>query len=92
MPIYYMNIYNDDVTLDYQGIELRDDIAAHDRAVVEARVLAAESVRLGHLSLRHYIEITDSNRAPIGKVTFGDAVELRNDAPATTSASAPQRP
>lgn len=83
MPLYYLNVFNDDVTRDPEGHNLADDIAANDMATVEARNLASETVKLGHFNPHHYIEITDCERRPIGRVTFGDAVELRHDSPAS---------
>jgi len=82
MPLYYLSVFNDDVTLDPEGIELADHQAAHDRAVIEARNLASQTVKLGHLNLRHYVGITDCNRTNVGEVSFGEAVEMRNDPPA----------
>jgi hypothetical protein len=37
MPTYYFNIYNDDVTEDFEGVELADDAAAHAYGIVAAR-------------------------------------------------------
>lgn len=76
MALYYFHIYNDDVTLDPEGTELADDEAAMARAVIEVRILAAETVRHGHFVGHHYIEVTDADRNPIGKVRFDEAVEV----------------
>lgn len=77
MPLYYFNIDNDDVTEDFEGIELSDDRAAHAYGVRAARGLASETVRLGHLGLNHRINIVDADRNPVATVTFGEAVEIR---------------
>ncbi|THD36221.1 MAG: hypothetical protein E7773_09915 [Sphingomonas sp.] len=77
MPLYYFNIDNDDVTEDFEGAELADDIAAHAYAVAAARSLAAETVKLGHFAPGHRIHIVDAAREPVGTVTFGEAVEIR---------------
>ncbi len=76
MPLYYMNIYNDDVTMDPEGVELADDEAAMARALIEVRALAADTVRRGHLVGHHRIEVTDAERKPIGSVRFDEAVTI----------------
>jgi hypothetical protein len=78
MPLYYFHVYNDDITLDDEGAELADEHAALARAIKEARVLAAETVRNGHLTTDHRIEVVDADQNPIGTVTFGEAVEIRD--------------
>lgn len=77
MPRYYFNIYNDDITMDPEGAELADEHAAYAYAVKEVRVLAAETVRHGHLTGHHRIDIVDERQHPIGSVRFDEAVELR---------------
>ena len=77
MQIYYFNIYNDDVTQDFEGKSLADYEAARAYAVVAARALAAETVANGHLGLSHRIEIQDESREVVGEVTFADAVDIR---------------
>ena len=78
MPLYYFDIYNDDVTLDDEGAELADMAAARAHAVKEARVLASETVKAGHIDCRHRIDIRDPSGATVASVTFGDAVEVRS--------------
>lgn len=78
MPLYYFNVANDDETEDYEGAELADDAAAHAYAVVAARSLAAETVRHGHLDPSHRVDILNAAREPVGSVTFGEAVDIRN--------------
>ena len=70
-------MYNDDVTLDYEGAVLADEQAAHAYAVKAARSLAAETVLHGHLGRSHRVEISDSERNRIGSVRFEEAVEIR---------------
>ena len=77
MPLYYVHFYYDDITLDDEGAEHDDEHAALARAIKEARVLAAETVRNGHLTPDHRIEIVDADQNPVGTVRFGDAVEVR---------------
>ena len=76
MPIFYFDVYNDDVTLDDEGAELADLAAARAHAVKEARVLAAETVKAGHLNCRHHIDIRDESRVTLASVAYGEAVEV----------------
>ncbi len=76
MKRYFFNLYNDDITEDFEGVELADDDAACERAMKEARNLAAESVRCGHLVGNHYIEIVDADRKVVGSVRFDEAVAV----------------
>ncbi len=77
MPLYYFNVYNDDVTLDHEGAELADDHAARAYAVKAARALAAETVLHGHFAGHHRVEYVDAEQNPVGAVRFDEAVELR---------------
>jgi len=77
MPLYYFNIYNDDVTLDEEGSNLADDQAAHAHAINAARSLAADTASKGHLALDHRIEIEDADHKPVRTVRFDEAVEIR---------------
>lgn len=77
MPLYYFNIYNDDVTLDHEGAELADIHAAIAYAVKAARALASDTVSHGHLSAHHRIEIVDADQTLLDIVRFDEAVDLR---------------
>jgi hypothetical protein len=73
---FYFHLYNDVTTLDDEGRSLPDDKSARDQATRDAREMAAESVRDGHLNLAHYIEVTGDDRRPLFRVTFGEVVEI----------------
>jgi hypothetical protein len=73
---YYFHLHNDIQSLDEEGRELPDLEAARLEAVDEARVMAAESVRKGHLNLGHNIKVEDESRTIQFEVTFGDAVTV----------------
>ena len=77
MPLYYFNVYNDDVTLDDEGAELADAHAARAHAVKAARALASETVLHGHLTGSHRIDFVDRDQALVGTVRFDEAVEMR---------------
>jgi hypothetical protein len=76
MPRYYFHLFNDDTAFDREGIELSDAAEAMRCAAKDARIMAAESVRKGHLILDHRIEVTDENGAKVGTVRFRDVVEV----------------
>ncbi len=77
MPLYYFQVFNDDITLDDEGAELADVEAAQAHAVKAARALAAETVLHGHLTGSHRIDIVDADRNPVGSVRFDEAVEIK---------------
>ncbi|MDX3901088.1 MAG: hypothetical protein QHC40_11365 [Sphingobium sp.] len=77
MNRYFFHIYNDDITLDDEGVELPDLNAARQRALREARLLAAESVvEHGHLILHHRIDIAMADET-VATVRFGDAIQVQ---------------
>ena len=73
---YYFGLYNDLVTEDDEGVELDSLADAKAHAVCEARVMAADGVKKGHLNLSHYIQVADAGRTPLFRVTFREAVEV----------------
>jgi len=77
MPRFYFHVFNDLTVQDQEGQELADLETVRQQAVRECRVLAAESVREGHLNLAHRIEVRDSGDRPVVTVTFGEAVEIQ---------------
>jgi hypothetical protein len=77
VPLYYFNVYNDDVTMDDEGAELADAEAARAYAVKAVRALAADTVLHGHFTASHRIEFVDGEREPVGTVRFDEAVEIR---------------
>lgn len=76
MPHYFFNVYNDDITIDDEGADLADGVAAKARAVREARALAADTVLRGHFVASHRIEIVDQERRPVCSVRFDEAVKI----------------
>ena len=78
MARYFFNIYNDEETLDEEGLELPDASAALARAVDEVRNFAAESVKShSHLVMHPRIEVVDADLRLVGTVRFGDVIEVR---------------
>ncbi|HEX8366028.1 MAG TPA: hypothetical protein VD887_04270 [Allosphingosinicella sp.] len=76
MPRYFFHVFNDEITLDEEGIELPDLDAAREQAIESARALVCESVKHGHLNLDHRIEIADETDARKMTVTFREAFSL----------------
>lgn len=74
MPQYYFDIHDDEVTLDVEGVELRDAPHAILFAYEAARDIAADTVKSGRLGLRHRIDIYDAGGRFVDCVTFGEAV------------------
>jgi hypothetical protein len=77
MPIYYFHIHNDDVTIDEEGIDLRDHASAVEYGIQAARSLAAADVSLGRLTLSDRIVVEDENHKLVRELRFEDAVLIR---------------
>ena len=77
MPRFYFHLRNDLDAEDEEGRELSDIEAARAAAVDDARNMAAESVRTGHLTLSHFVEVAGEDGELRFRVTFGEAVEVR---------------
>jgi hypothetical protein len=79
MPRYHLNVYNDIVTPDEEGIE-RDSVAeATMEAINGARGLVAASILQGDpVYEKHRIDITDQSGKLLHTVRFGDIVDLRS--------------
>ena len=76
MPRFFFHLHNDEDTLDEEGRELPDVAAAQAEALFDARHMAAESVRSGHLNLSHFVQVADESGKGLFRVTFGDAVAI----------------
>ena len=76
MPLYYFNIYNDDMTLDDEGVVLADEHAARAHAGKAVRSLAADTALHGHLIGHHRVEYVDAGQNPLGEIRFDEAVEI----------------
>jgi hypothetical protein len=76
MPLFYFNVYNDDITIDEEGCELPGFAAARELALDSARDLVCESVHRGHLNLDHRIEVLDAAGEVVLVLTFRDAFTI----------------
>lgn len=78
MPRFYFHLFNDITAIDEEGAELPSEARARQRAEVNAREMAAESVRRGHLVLSHRIDVGNELGHTIATVRFGDVVQVRD--------------
>jgi hypothetical protein len=78
MPRYYFHLFNDVTSIDEEGAEFPSEAIAVQRAQANAREMAAESVRDGHLVLSHRIEVGNETGDKIATVHFGDVIEVRD--------------
>ena len=79
MSRYFFNLYNDEISIDEEGVELADDDAAREWARREVRYQAAESVRQhAHLILSHKVVICNEAASEVETITFGDVVAVRS--------------
>ena len=62
---------------DDEGAELPDVEAALLHAARGARCLMSESIRSGVLDFTAYIDIEDAYRARVARLTFAEAVKIR---------------
>ena len=74
---YFFNLHDDVVTDDEEGADLADLDAAIAYATDGARCVAAASVRDGHLSPHHRIEIVDGQGTLLHTLRFDEAVAIR---------------
>lgn len=76
MPLYFFNVYNDEITMDEEGQDLPDLEAVHKEAVKSAREMMCDNVRAGEVTLSHRIEVVDESREIVLNVTYGEAVQV----------------
>jgi hypothetical protein len=76
MPRFFFHLFDDLDVPDGEGMDLPDHATARARALMEARVMAAQAVRQGRLNLEHRIEVTDERGAIVVTVSFGEAVSI----------------
>lgn len=78
MPRYFFHLYDDIITHDEEGIELPSDAAARLVALRGARDIIASQVRHGYFVRSHWIDVADEEERILFKVTFRDAVDLKD--------------
>jgi len=76
VPRYFFDLHNDIEALDPEGREFPDAESACANAVVEAREMMVESLRMGHINLNHRIEVRDEAGEVIYNLHFGEVVQV----------------
>ena len=77
MPRFCFNVFADEPMIDIEGIEFGGLGEAFAHAGDMACALASRTVLQGHVTLSHYVEIANHARERVGRLCFGDAVEVR---------------
>lgn len=80
VPRNFFHLFNDQTAIDREGRDLPNDAAALHEGAREARNMAAQSVRDGHLILDHRIEVTCADGRKLATVYFRDVVKVENSA------------
>lgn len=78
MPRYHLNLYNDVVSIDDEGVELPDLEAARDAAIVNIRDVMKDELVTGHITLGHRVEIVNERGRILATVFFRDAVTVED--------------
>ena len=76
VPRYFFHLHNDVDATDEEGREFPDVEAARRAAEEDARQMAGESARAGHIDKAHYIEVFDEAGTALFRVTFGEVVTI----------------
>jgi hypothetical protein len=76
MPRYFLNLYNDDVTVDEEGVELPNLDSAWDSAIRNIRDIMKGDIDDGRITLAHRIEIVDEFGRILRTVSFSEAVRV----------------
>ena len=76
MPRYFFHLHNDVDAIDEEGREFPDAESARRAAEDDARQMAGESAREGHIDKAHYIEVFDGAGNSLFRVTFGEVVTI----------------
>lgn len=77
MARYHFHLWDGKASIpDTEGAELVDVAAIEARALLVARDLLAEEVRLGRLPLGMRLDVEDARRRVVFKLDFKDAVTI----------------
>jgi hypothetical protein len=76
VPRFFFHLFNDEDTLDREGMELSDEAAAHEQAIRAAKDMASQGVADGRLVLSNRIEVVNEAGQTIDTVRFGDVVHV----------------
>lgn len=76
MPRYFLNIHDEFVALDYEGVELPDLHAAREEAIHGLRDIIGQEVKNGRVPTYEYIDIKDESGNQLSRITFFDAIQI----------------
>jgi hypothetical protein len=78
MPRFHLNLYNNVVSLDGEGVVLPDLEAARDAAIMNIRDIMKDELVNGQITLGHRIEIVNDRGRILATVFFRDAVTVND--------------
>jgi hypothetical protein len=78
VPRFHLNLYNDVISLDEEGVDLPDLEAARDAAIVNIRDVMRDELVKGHITLGHRVEIVNERGRILATVFFRDAVTVED--------------
>jgi hypothetical protein len=78
MPHYHLNLYNDVISVDEEGVDLPDLEAARDAAIANIRDIMKDELARGHIMLGHRVEIVNARGQILATVFFRDAVTVED--------------
>ncbi|MEO5772766.1 MAG: hypothetical protein ABIQ32_01430 [Sphingomicrobium sp.] len=77
MPRFFMHICNGNGFIeDHEGMDLRDESAARDQAILSARDVMTGDIRDGQLDLTSFIEVEDDSGKLLFTLNFAEAVQI----------------
>ncbi len=79
MPKFFFNVFNSEITTDYEGVEAHDIDDAKLRARREFRsLIAAVVIDTAELTTDHRIDILNAQRERVGQVYLRDVLTIRD--------------
>ena len=78
MPRYFFNVYDDVIAPDEEGMDLPNAQAARLKALIGARDIISEQVKHGYFVRSHWIDVLDERGELVLKLTFGEAVDIKD--------------
>jgi hypothetical protein len=78
VPRHFLDVYDDLITSDDEGVELPNLEAARLYALKGARDLIGEQVRHGYVVMSHWIDVLDEERTVVLRLPFRDAIDIKD--------------
>lgn len=78
MPHFHLNVFDDSVVLDEEGVDLPDLATAMAHAVRGAREMIAADVIAGKpIDQSYHVEIADRSGHVLKSIRYGDMVQIK---------------